>query len=284
MTTTTSIERSHKTLADELIADLDESYELVYVDRGDRLTDEQVAAIVACDFDSLWGGDLGEWESDQRADRVHQIIRDDAEEIVRHWEIEDDADYSTLLHTFDHTTEEWERVREAIDDREAGNWMNELCNNTNPVLLRVRVLDEDTGYDNEIVHPERVLRDVGLPVTDDNVRIMRATLNECSPEFSVLLGYWVAGVRVRDMYELTNEPNAQIEIVNPYLYLGNPLQGTGWMSEEPFQGVATVRRGDLRTDKAAFGHSLDSIFGGLNAGSLACEIRTVPQRSAGGPA
>ncbi len=106
---------------------------------------------------------------------------------------------------------------------------------------------------------------------------MAATLAECSPEFSVLMGYWIVGADVETLYDLGSDVK-QVTITNPHLYLGNPSSGTGFISEEPFEGTVTVDRGDLRTDKDAFGYSVESIYGGLNASQFEAEITpVVPQ-------
>lgn len=269
-----STTRTTEQLANEIIAQLDEKYDLVYVDRGDRLTDEQVAAIVRGDLDTLWEK-TDEWESENRAQSVKAIIEQDAKDIVSRWEREDDADYAELLNEFDNSAE-WERVQQELWNRDTGGWVKDLINGTPAVLLRIGVLDEDHAYNNEDVQPERVLTDVGLPATDNNVRIMAETLAECSPEFSVLLGYWIVGADVGQLYDLDVAPEAEVEIVNPHLYLGNPFTGSGWISEEPFEGVVRVKREDLRSDEDQFGYSVNKIYSGLNASSFAAEIRVIP--------
>jgi hypothetical protein len=266
-------QRTTEQLANEIVEQLDEKYDLVYVDHGDRLTEWQVAAIVKGDDETLWEA-TEEFESEGRHQSVKEIIERDAKDIVNRWEREDDRDYAGLLGDFDHS-DDWERVQQELWDRDSGSWVRDLINGTPAVLLRISVLDEDHGYDHVDVQPEQVLTDVGLPVTEQNAKIMADTLAECSPGFSVLLGYWIVGADVGDLYDLNVTPEAEVEIVNPHLYLGNPFSGSGWISEEPFEGIVRVKREDLRTDKDAFGYSVDNIYGGLNASSYSAEIRTV---------
>lgn len=275
MTTPRTIEQ----LADELIAGLAKTYDLVYVDRGDQLTDKQVAAIVKGDTDTLWE-ETEEFQSESRHNSTTEIIKDEAKGILGRWEGEDDQDYGQLLMDFD-GSEAWERVRDEIWERESGDWVRDLINGTPKVLLRIAVLDEDHGYSFEDVQPERVLTDVGLPVTEANARIMADTLAECSPEFSVLLGYWIVGTDVGELYDLPTDPEGVVEIVNPHLYLGNPFAGSGWISEKPFEGTVRVKREDLHSDKDAFGYSVNEVYGGLSASSFEAEIRAVAADSDG---
>jgi len=279
-----SATRTIEQLANEIIEQLDAKYDLVYVDRGDRLTDDQVAAIVKGDMDSLWEK-TDEFESESQAASVKEIIESDAKDIVNRWEREDDEDYTGLLADFDHS-DQWERVQQELWDRDSGGWVRDLINATPAVLLRINVIDEDHAYDHVDVQPEQVLTDVKLPVTEGNVRIMAETLAECSPEFSVLMGYWIVGADVGDLFDLDVTPETEVEIVNPHLYLGNPFTGSGWISDDPFEGVVRVKREALRSDEDQFGYSVDTIYGGLNASSFTATVRPIaaePTESDGDP-
>ena len=168
----------------------------------------------------------------------------------------------------------WGRVRFEIEERDAGSWVKELIGHTPNVLLRIDVLDEDHAYSFEEVTARRVLKDLGLRATRANVETVNCVLANASPEYSVLLGYWIVGVDISDIYELAHDVE-EVEIVNPYVYLGNPFSGSGFISEKPIEGVARVKRADLRTDKDAFGSSVDEIYGGLRASDFEAEIRPV---------
>lgn len=261
-------------LADEIIERLDESYDLVYVAYNDRLGDEQVAKLVRNDDE--WLEASFEWESDQRYDSARDIIKNLARAILDEWSTEaDDADLDFVLTAFDLSDDE-ERVREEIYDRDKSDWPKQLARLTPDVILRINVIDEDHGYSYEEVSPERVLVDLGLPLpaTQENVEIVNDVLNETSPEFSVLLGYWIVGADVEDIYEMPYDTK-EVEITNPYLYLGNPFTGSGFISERPLQATVRVKREDLRTDKDAFGYSVDEIYGGLYASSFEAKLQAV---------
>jgi hypothetical protein len=262
--------RTVEHLADAIIENLAKSYDLVYVDYRDELSAEDAAALVRGDtdavFESMW-----EWEADNRWDACEAIIGELADDVVTNWEHEDDADYSELLAEL--PGDEYDRVRFTIEERDSSDWVRDLIRNTPNVLLRINVIDEDHGYSFEEVAVERVLEDVKLPVTPENVATMNSTLAECSPEYSVLMGYWIVGADLSDIYDLPVEPDAEVEIVNPYLYLGNPFVGSGFISERPFEGTVRVKRSDLKTDKDAFGYAVDEVYGGLSPSSFECVIR-----------
>lgn len=269
-------------LASEIIERLAKSYDLVYVDYRDEVSDEQAGAIVRGDMEAFYES-CWEWEADNRADACATIIAELAADVVADWERADidtpnrgdEPDYSALAEDLTGDIDEYERVRFAIEDRDSGDWVGQLLRNSPNVLLRVSVLDEDHGYSFEDVAAERVLADVGLPATAANVETMNATLAECSPEYSVLMGYWIVGADLDELHALSTEAEADVEIVNPYLYLGNPFAGSGFISERPFEGTVRVKRSDLRTDKDAFGYAVDEVYGGLNASSFASTIRPV---------
>lgn len=261
-----------KQLADEIIKRLDKSYDLVYVDYRDQLTDSQVAKLVRGDDD--WLDESWDWESDQRYEGAKQIIEDLTKEVIRDWSEEADADLDFLVDALKANVEEWDRVRFEIEERDEGGWVRQFLRQTPNVLLRINVIDEDHGYSFEEVKARRVLKDLGMRATRANVKTVNYVLAETSPEFSVLLGYWIVGADVSDIEALPTDPETGVEIINPYLYLGNPFTGSGFISERPIEGTVRVKREDLRTDEDAFGYSVDEIYGGLNASSFACEIRT----------
>jgi hypothetical protein len=259
-------------LADEIIKRLDKSYDLVYVDYRDQLTDSQVSKLARGEE---WVDESWEWEADNRFESAEQIIDELARPIVGKWSEEaDDADLDFVLDAFKYG-DEWDRVRFEIEERDTGGWVDQLVRQTPSVLLRISAIDEDHGYAFQDVKPRRVLKDLGLRATRENVKTVSDVLAECSPEYSVLLGYWIVGADVSDLYELPISTRAEVEIVNPYLYLGNPFMGSGFISERPLQGTVRVKREDLRTDEDAFGYSVDQVYGGLRASDFEAAIRPV---------
>jgi hypothetical protein len=277
--------RSEDMLADAIIADLDERYDLIYINQGDQLTDKQTNAIVRGDTDALWE-DLDEWESEARAYGVKYVIDEAVKDVIRAWEREDstddeDADYAEIAEEFEHS-DAWERVREEIEERDSGKWVNDLVRATPSVLLRIPIdaIDEDHAYSFEPVEPDEVLTRLSMPVTDENRAVIQYVLDNSSPEFSVLMGYWIVGADVKQIWDLPRDEDAEVEITDPYLYLGNPFTGSGFISEKPITGTTRVKREDLRTDKDAFGYSVNEVYGGLYASSFEADIKAVPPTQA----
>lgn len=264
-----------KKLADEIIERLDKSYDLVYVDYRDQLTDTQVSALVRGDE---WLDESWDFESESKYESAKREIDDLASDVIREWSDEADADLDFIRDAFRHS-EEWDRVRFEIEERDDGSWVKRLVDLTPNVILRINVIDEDHGYAFQDVAPERVLVDLGvpLPATKANFETVEQVLLETSPEFSVLLGYWIVGADVSDLYELPGVDD--VEIVNPYLYLGNPFTGSGFISERPLEATVRVKRDDLRTDKDAFGYSVDKIYGGLNPSSFEAKVQPATDAS-----
>lgn len=194
-------------------------------------------------------------------------------EIVNEWNESTGANLDFVLDALT-DGDEFERVREAVEERDTGEWVDRLISNTPRVLLRINVLDEDHAYSYGEVKPRRVLKDLGLRATKANVERVSYVLVNASPEYSVLLGYWIVGAELSDIYSLPNDPEADVEIVNPYLYLGNPFSGSGFISEKPLEGVVRVKREDLRADRDAFGYAVDEIYGGLGPSDFECELRS----------
>lgn len=269
---TTGTEQTLAQLADAIIENLDAKYDLVYVGYRDEPSDEQAAAIVSGDMDAFWES-TQEWESDQRWESCKQIIEDETRTVLRSWEAATDVDFTYLAEALP-GTDEYDRIRFEIEERDSGDWVRELIGG-HRVLLRISVIDEDHGYSFEEVKARRVLKDVGLKATKENVKAVDYALANASPEYSVLMGFWIVSADLADIYDLPNEPDAEVEITDPYLYLGNPFVGSGFITEESLSGTVRVKRGDLKTDKDAFGYAVDEVYGGLNPSSFEASIKPV---------
>jgi hypothetical protein len=279
-------ERTLGALRDEIIKRLDKSYQLVYVDYRDELTDEQVAMIARGDYESLWESSI-DWESGSRSDGARYHINELVDDVIRDWEREDDADYSELKDGFD-LSAEWDEVNEAIQDRDDSDPYREMAAHTSDVLMRVNVdyqmVDpeasphpEDNAYPmgEEDPSPERLLTDVGLPVTERNVKVANSILANSNPYYSGATCSWIFAADVEWLYMLSSDPEAIIEITNPYLWLGNPWQGDGWVNEEPFEGTVRVKRGNLRTDKDNWGYGWNAVVGGVYVSGYEVELKVV---------
>ena len=268
--------RTATDLANAMIDDLDKTYELVYVTYDDTLTDEQVGHVVRGDMEALWES-LAEWEDETSWDSVEQIIAELKASVIRGWENENDVDYSNLADAFD-GSDEWERVRYEIEERNTGDWIKRLVRQTGQVLLRIPIdtIDEDNAFCFQEVEPAEVLDRIGFAHTKDNLSEVSYVLANASPEFSVLMGYWIVGADVEALYDLLIDGDTQqVEITDPYIYLGNPFAGSGFISEKPLTGTVRLPRADLRTDKDAFGYSINDIYGGVHASSFEATIAAI---------
>lgn len=239
-------------LSEVIKAELEASYDLAYVDYRDRLTVDQVAMLARGDMEALWD-DTAEWESDSQWSGACFVVDELATFAAR------SEGYEDLLREFG-TSDERDELIDMVRERDSGMWLKTLVNQTPPVMLRINVIDEDNSYQFEEVSPERLLSDVGLPETPKNLELAASIIDNSSPEYGVKMAYWLATVRPSDIFDLPGDPEAALEIINPSLYLCNPFVGDG-MADGPFDGVVTVKRGDLRTDKDAFGYGWEEVSG-----------------------
>lgn len=256
--------KTYADVRDELLKRIDgKTYPLVYVDYRDELSDKSVAAIVKGDYETL-DEENWEWESDSRDESAKTIIEELFQEI-------DDLEFD-----FDEFfgTEEYDEVRFAVEDRDDSEPYKQLCRNTGNTLLRIEAIGEDNGWAFQEVTPAQILDQIGFERSEHNVKAIDKCLLEVSPEFGVTMGYWVIGADIEVLYNLpVREGDYEVEIVNPFLFLGNPFSGRGWITEVALEGIVTVQRSDLRSDKDAFGYSVQEIFGHPSASDFDAEIR-----------
>lgn len=239
---------------EEALERLDKNYELIFVDYDDKLYDEQIDAVVSGDFEKVY--DLtSDFESESSWHGMKYVI----EETFPDWDMLSDEDQET--------------VREAIQERDTSDFITTLIRHTPDPLLRINVVDEDNCWSYEEVKPRQVLKAVGLRATKHNVREVDYALANASPEYSTLLGYWVVSVDLEALWTAPEE--ADVKITNPYLYLGNPFMGDGFITEHALEGVVTVKRNEIHTDKGAFGYGVNEIYGGLSPSQFHADIEVV---------
>lgn len=264
-------QRTLAELRDEIIKRLDKAYDLVYVNYRDQLTNEQVEVLAKKGaIDEFWDG-TEEFESDNRWESEKYIIDELLKEIAS-----EDNTWVEVAEEFP-GTDEFDEVRYEIEERDRGNWPRELASQTPAALMRVLVLDEDNafpmGEDNPT--PEEALERLGLPVTDSNLKVIAYTINNADPHWNGAMAFWIFGLDVEALYEMPIEPETVIEITNPYVYIGNPYQGDGFISEAPLEGTVRIKRSDLTTDKGAFGYPVSEVYGGLDGSQFDCEVKVI---------
>lgn len=106
----------------------------VYIDRGDGLTNAQVDAYLADDWESLWD-DMDEWLSETRSNALYDLLLDAYREAgVERDDVDGDDDMS---------------LRDLASEREHpdADVVRDLANNTNNMLLAWRVTGDDAWDD-----------------------------------------------------------------------------------------------------------------------------------------
>jgi hypothetical protein len=106
--------------AELTVSRLDEKYALVHIDRGDRLTDDQVQKLIAGDEEVL----DEDWVSENRWHGVNLVLDEILDEGARDFLEEHEA---------------LEQVREAIEDRDESDPIRDLMRETGSKLLRYRL-------------------------------------------------------------------------------------------------------------------------------------------------
>lgn len=268
-------QRTVKRLAKAVIAELDPTYTLIYVQQGDRLSDKQVNALVQGDGEALWD-ESAEFECQNRDDATDDVLKRVSADVIRGWETDDDRDYGELRARFLDSERAFE-IRELIAERDDSTWMRDLADQTPAVLLRITAIEEDDAFAFVPVTPQQVLATVGLEADAHNVAVVATVLDNTSPEFSVLMGYWIVGADVRELFDLPADTQ-EVDIINPYLYLGNPVMGHGYVSDAPLHGTVRIKGADLRTDEQAYGYSINTIYGAINASSFTAQVISVPTK------
>ncbi|MFF4699876.1 hypothetical protein [Streptomyces chattanoogensis] len=110
-----------------IVSRLDEKYELVYIDRGDCLTDEQIQKLFAGEEEVL----DSDWVSENRWHGTNAVLGSLMDKDARDFLAEHDA---------------LEQVREAIEERDQSDPLGDLMRETGPKLFRYR-LDAEAEAD-----------------------------------------------------------------------------------------------------------------------------------------
>lgn len=247
------------TLFREVMAEVDRrTFTLVYVGYDDRLSEDQVAALVrGDDFDDPAWGTYDDWTSEvqwQSAIEARQaLVREAQQTLYRRHQREDEEWLETSL-----TDEHEEEVDEAIRERDDSDPLSGLIDNTHSVALRVPLGEVPRDDDGEV--------DVGALIggvlhQPGMVEALRPTVEGILAEsYDLYLeAFLVAYVRL-DRSWLFAAPETPVTFETPHLWLSNPYAGNGWCDELP--GVSlTVLREQLRTDEDAPGYSWEDVAG-----------------------
>lgn len=267
---------------DDVIANLDKNYDLVYVHYDDKFSDEQVALLIAGDWDKLWEHN-DQWEDEARWHGMKYALDEAVKETEREWMNlydTDEFDVGQVLSDFEMSDEE-EAVRDQIYERDNGNWPKELARNTGRVLCRVFLSEtsDPTWSCLPNLTPTEVVRTIGLKRREQNkanYKIVREILNEAFHTQAHLAPMLVFALDVDDVFDIPYDTE-YVDIVNPFLWLGNPYEGDGMCGDEALQATFRIKREDLRTDEDAPGYSWTQVAG-PNVRYYEAEIRPVKNR------
>ena len=247
------------------------TYELVWVDYRDCLTDEQVDWIMSGDMEEFWSSTM-DWVPDQRYESAEDIVESLAKQYA--WaEFEHDAD--DVLSAFDGSREYYDLIL-AVMDRDSSDWFTDLIRNTPAPLMRVICLGERYLADGlTLVTSDNVreyMREVvdSLVGVDGNTEAIEELLRECYLDYYVIPQLLFTPADLSTILDAALD--AKVVITNPWLLLGNPFQGDGY--EVELRGNVTLDRGQIRTDRAAAGYSWSTIAG-VNSGSYSCEVEVI---------
>lgn len=276
-TVTTS--RTIAQLGAAVVAELDESYTLVYADR-DTLPADVVAALVrgGNEWETEGGQLLSAWEADAAADTAREVVDELANEIVHRWGREDGTDHDHLIEQDWPVSDERESALDTVRERDRSTWFDDMTSRHGAVLLRVGIdaMGEDSGLSYKPLSPEAFLDLLGYAHSEQNLKCAAEVVDNASPEFSVAEVFALLGVDLADIVRLTDEAEAMVELRNPHVWLGDSFAGGGWCSDEPFDGIVTVKRGRLRTDMDAFGYGWAQVLGGgLNPSDFGGSVAVV---------
>lgn len=232
---------------EEIIGTLYETYELVYVDQSDSFSDDQVAAIISCDYETL-DDSIFEIEADQQDFNAHAA----ANHAMENW-MSDHPEVEVDEH------EVLDALEEVIRDRDTADHRSKLARRTTNPMMRVQVVAEDAEFTQHgEAEPQDFLEEIGLPVTAENIATMQNLMADTPSE--VYMAYAIFTADVERLMDTMSQPEAVVTVENPSIAMGNPFTGAYWDAQ--FDGTLTFQRKNMVSDGAAFGYSVEETYGG----------------------
>lgn len=232
----------------DIIANLDETYDLTYVGYGDSLSPDQVSAIVRNDSEAL-NDSTWEWEAESAAIGARSVALEEVNSYEHNHVVPEDFDASDMAF----------EIEETIRNRNSSNPIKELASATADTLMRVEIISEDDGFSNWSPRPsEAYLSKMGLPNTGKNIDTMNELIDTTPSDLH--MAYAVFPASTADLLA-TMGTDVVATVENPEVVLGNPFTGGYWNAT--FEGTLSINRSALVTDKSAFGWSVDETYGGF---------------------
>lgn len=240
---------------------LADSYHLVYIDQGDRLTPKQVAALLrgenAYQSDDLT--DLDEWESEARYRGAVEVIKEILYE--EEWEI------------LDANPIELSELRCEIEERDVSDPYGDMLRQTGSLLYRYDVeVDVNTTWasnDEELADQADELAEALGYAPGHTVKDLIES--DLLPEASYGGHAWILFyIDVEEMWKATiaydqvpEEKRAEVKITftRPWLLVLDKLNGSGHDVRLPVDVTLPFDPARLTTDDDGNGYSWDSIAG-----------------------
>lgn len=258
-----------KAYTNKVYDSLSESYDLIHVDYDDHLNDEQAALLVQIktynrdeDYERFWES-FWDWESEARYDGAMFEIDNLRSNFPHSDEVCEVCGGPVII--FDDLDED--DIRITIQERESGNWVDQLIANTPTVVLRAswgslddgsfHVPDESDGG-LEIVREK--MTEIGLEWEDTphNLAAIDNLVAE-TYEGDLLNMHVVFNAELSDLSKhVPWGQSLDIKVTNPTVWIGSTFTGTGWA--EMIEGTITVPMQSVVLDSDD-GYGFCEVFG-----------------------
>lgn len=244
--------KTYEELADWAMGQVQDSYELCYVDYRDELSDDQIEALIDGNPDlamELTWEYTQEYRSERAWDEALDIL-DELQKIVSDdvWEEHEDEIMDTLRMDLVY----------AIEENDEGMSTLDLCHNTAPIQVMVPVIDEDDAEWADQRTPDQLLGALNLPCNEKNRTEARFLINESPTDMGM------AYVQFEVRPELLLAPDTpRLTVKNPKVVYGNPFTGGIWDSHtlDIFKDLTmNVPMSKLMKDDA-WGYSVEEVYG-----------------------
>ena len=236
----------------DILSSMSEKYDLVYIDRNDKLTDEQVEFVAQGKLDELYDWMENDWLGDSRyisADEEASSLVKDV--LVKWYQRYDEDTIDSIKDSLD-----MDGIADMIRDRDSLDPLKDLIDNTPAVLMRINM-----PFEEYIENVSQVTKALGIK---GNKKALKVALNEAYRPFRISL---VFAVEPSSLLSLGEE----VTVTNPFVWL-HTGSGDGYVTDDPIQAEITVKREFLHTDKEAPGYGWEETAGVITKYYMA-EIR-----------
>lgn len=231
---------------EKINANMHYSKELVFVDRGDELTEEQVEFLVRNDlegfYESLW-----DWESEVRYDAAHYL----AQEAMDATELTDEEQEVFDEHCWDIK----EMLTESLLDYDESDVAEELARHTLDVTMMIPLIDEDDTEWGEERKASQLCEALGTR-DEGHYRTAKELISEAPTD--VGMAYIVVDVSVVDIYN-GHLQKGTVTVDNPCVVYGNPMTGGVWAAN--FKGLKFTAKSSSMMLDGDWGYGCEEVWG-----------------------